>query len=92
MTMMREESPLSAVAMVLNMHAKKRHTIIERSPFALKLKYGQAGAQEEFDTLLESSQCRGGERYMEWKRLWVDNLDDALDKENECLERSRKST
>lgn len=47
---------------------KAQHTITEEWPLALKLKYGQPGAQKEFDMLLESEQHRGKERYMEWTR------------------------
>ena len=48
------------------MTMKKRNTIMPKWPYRLKKKYGQAGAQEEFEELHESS-CSGGERYVEWQ-------------------------
>jgi hypothetical protein len=45
--------------------AKEDHTIIEKWPLRLKLSLPQAGAQEEFDTLLASGH-NGSERYVEW--------------------------
>lgn len=54
-------------AQASGMTIKNKHTIIDRWPFALKLKFGQPGAQEEFDLLLASGN-RGCERYMEWTR------------------------
>lgn len=47
---------------------RTQHTIIEPWPLALKLKCGQPRAQEEFESLLDSDQHRGWERYLEWKR------------------------
>jgi hypothetical protein len=46
---------------------KKKPTVIESWPTALKLRPGQNGAQEEFDLLLASN-FTGLERYVEWKR------------------------
>jgi hypothetical protein len=47
---------------------KLNHTVVDEWPTRLKLKYGQPGAQEEFDTLV-SSEVWGTERYVEWKRI-----------------------
>lgn len=46
---------------------KERHTIIDKWPMRLKLRFGQAGAQEEFE-VLQASSLTGCERYMEWKK------------------------
>jgi hypothetical protein len=46
---------------------KKKPTVIESWPTALKPLPGQNGAQEEFDLLLASN-FTGLERYVEWKR------------------------
>ena len=50
---------------LLGMRMKKTHTIIGKWPLRLKLRFGQPGAQEEFDILLPSSHS-GAERYVEW--------------------------
>ncbi|RBA21223.1 hypothetical protein FPRO05_07537 [Fusarium proliferatum] len=47
---------------------KDEHTIIEKWPFRLKLKQGQAGAQEEFDRMMGAG-VTGKEFYLEWKRV-----------------------
>ncbi|KAF5653986.1 SET and MYND domain protein [Fusarium sp. NRRL 25303] len=47
---------------------KDEHTIIEKWPFRLKLKPGQAGAQEEFDRMMGPG-VTGKEFYLEWKRV-----------------------
>jgi hypothetical protein len=46
---------------------KEKHTIIDKWPYRLKLRPGQARAQDEFDRLL-SRGTSGQERYIEWKR------------------------
>ena len=45
---------------------KEPHTIIDKWPMRLKLRPGQAGAQEEFDVLLSSGHT-GTERYVAWR-------------------------
>ncbi|KAG4287362.1 hypothetical protein FPRO06_05014 [Fusarium proliferatum] len=47
---------------------KDEHTIIEKWPFRLKLKQGQAGEQEEFDRVMGAG-VTGKEFYLEWKRF-----------------------
>ena len=39
----------------LGMEMKDQHTIVEKYPLGLKLKFGQAGAQEEFDALISTN-------------------------------------
>ncbi|KAM0347291.1 hypothetical protein ACHAPU_004810 [Fusarium lateritium] len=46
---------------------KKKHTIVEKWPFRLKLVPGQPNAQEEFDLLMRGG-VSGKERYVEWER------------------------
>ena len=47
------------------MTMKKHHTVVEKWPLRLKFRYGQPGAQEEFDILLGSDHS-GAKRYVEW--------------------------
>ena len=47
---------------------KDELTIIEKWPFRLKLKQGQAGEQEEFDRVMGAG-VTGKEFYLEWKRV-----------------------
>jgi hypothetical protein len=56
---------------------KEKHTVIEKWPFRLKLRPGQAGAQEEFNRLL-SGGVSGKERYIEWQRIctYEDEMND----------------
>lgn len=51
---------------LVGMEMKSKHSIIRKWPLALRLKYGQPGAQEEFDDHLESGH-QGTERYVEWR-------------------------
>lgn len=53
---------------IFGIEMKAQHSIIEKWPFAMKLRYGEPGAQEEFETLFESGQT-GAERFVEWKRV-----------------------
>jgi hypothetical protein len=53
--------------LVIGSTMKEEHTITEKWPFRLKLRPGQAGAQEEFDRLVGGG-VSGKERYVEWKR------------------------
>jgi hypothetical protein len=46
---------------------KRKNTIVEPWPNALKLRPTQKGAQEEFKLLLASN-LSGLERYVEWQR------------------------
>ncbi|KAF7175088.1 hypothetical protein CNMCM7691_006492 [Aspergillus felis] len=57
----REATDLLGAAM------KETHTINDKWPFRLKLRPGQAGAQEEFDRCITGG-VSGKERYVEWKR------------------------
>ena len=59
---------LAELARVCGLAIKDKHTIIEKWPYNLKLRPGQAGAQEEFDRALRGSPS-SKERYMEWKRV-----------------------
>lgn len=52
---------------------KVEHTIIDKWPYRLKLRPGQAGAQEEFDRYL-SGGLSSKERYVEWRRISYDDL------------------
>lgn len=54
-----------SVGQSAGMLMKKKHTIVEKWPLGLKLKFGQAGAKEEFETLLAAPHS-GYERYVEW--------------------------
>ncbi|GIJ91024.1 hypothetical protein Asppvi_009989 [Aspergillus pseudoviridinutans] len=58
----REAADLLGAAM------KETHTIIDKWPYRLKSRPGQAGAQEEFDRCI-SGGMSGKERYVEWKRV-----------------------
>lgn len=49
----------------LTMRVPKDHRIIEAWPLRLKKKFGEPGAQEEFDQL-NGSGMAGNERYVEW--------------------------
>ncbi|KAJ5948566.1 hypothetical protein N7454_001873 [Penicillium verhagenii] len=51
-----------------DLEMKKKHTIIDRSPYRLKLWPGQPGAQDEFERQLGSG-LSGKERYLEWRRI-----------------------
>jgi hypothetical protein len=55
------------MALLAGAKMKETNTIVEKWPAALRLRPGQPGAQEEFDTLMSSS-LTGCERYVEWKR------------------------
>lgn len=46
---------------------KDAHTIIDQWPMRLKKKFGEPGAQREFDLLMQSNSL-GNERYVEWAR------------------------
>ncbi|KAF7552086.1 hypothetical protein G7046_g7521 [Stylonectria norvegica] len=46
---------------------KEHHTIVDKWPAQMKRKSGELGAQEEFDTRLQSGDS-GNTRYVEWKR------------------------
>ncbi|KAL5347467.1 hypothetical protein ACLOAV_007779 [Pseudogymnoascus australis] len=61
----------SEAAQYVGAAMKEKHTVIEKWPFKLKLRPGQLGAQEEFDRLL-SGGVSGKERYVEWKRISID--------------------
>lgn len=56
---------------------KKMHTIVEKWPFSLKLKYGQPGAQEEFQ-IVRSSEHTLAVRYVEWKMNGRETWSDLL--------------
>ena len=45
---------------------KDKNTVVPKWPYRLMKKFGEAGAQEEFDALLASG-LSGTERYVEWK-------------------------
>lgn len=47
---------------------KSRNSIVEKWPLRVKRKPGQAGAEDEFRTVLASDHT-GIERYVEWKRI-----------------------
>ncbi|OCK75946.1 hypothetical protein K432DRAFT_419507 [Lepidopterella palustris CBS 459.81] len=55
------------VGQLTGMMMKEQNTIIEKWPMRPKLQPGDAGAQQEFDTL-HSSAHSGHERYVEWKK------------------------
>lgn len=57
----------SASAYSAGLMMKEPNTVIEPWPMRLKKKAGEAGAEEEFKRLMESS-CSGAERYVEWVR------------------------
>lgn len=63
-----ERLEFKKIEQYFNVRMKDPHTIIEKWPMRLKLRPGQAGAQEEFDLLLSSAHT-GIERYVEWKRV-----------------------
>ncbi|KAJ1328217.1 hypothetical protein MN608_07553 [Microdochium nivale] len=63
-----EDFKLAELGYVCGVTMKDKHTIIEKWPYVLRLRPGQAGAQEEFDRLLRSSTSTK-ERYVEWKRI-----------------------
>lgn len=46
---------------------RDRHKIIDKWPLRLKFDFRENGAQEEFDSLMESGHT-GCERYVEWTR------------------------
>lgn len=52
---------------ILGAAMKKKHTIIDKWPYRLKLRPDQPGAQDEFDRRMSES-VSGKERYVEWKR------------------------
>lgn len=64
--MYMEAETFNKIEQVLGVTMKTQHTIIENWPLKLKLRPGQIGAKEEFDTLLSSGHV-GFERYVEWK-------------------------
>src|SRR5690348_17200243 len=47
---------------------KEKNTIIEEWPYALKLRHGERGAQEEFNRRLVLGAETSKERYVEWQR------------------------
>ncbi|KAI3390878.1 hypothetical protein diail_8456 [Diaporthe ilicicola] len=69
-----KEHEFAEAARGLGAEMKEKHTVIEKWPFKLKFLPHQPKAQEEFDRLL-----RGGlsskERYVEWKKILVDDGD-----------------
>lgn len=56
---------------VIGAAVKDAHTVVPQWPGRLKLRHGQAGAQEEFDARLAGG-LSGKERYLEWKRTRED--------------------
>ena len=50
-----------------NLTMKEQHTIVEKWPMTMKKKFGEQGAEEEFDTLL-ASLYTGAMRYAEWRK------------------------
>ncbi|KAJ5272980.1 hypothetical protein N7478_008105 [Penicillium angulare] len=55
-------------ASLFNVEMKKKQTIMDKSPYRLKLRPGQPGAQDEFERQLASG-LTGKERYLEWRRI-----------------------
>ncbi|KAF6236092.1 hypothetical protein HO173_005720 [Letharia columbiana] len=49
------------------MKPKVKNTVVEAWPMRLYKRYGEPGAQEDFDNLMESGSS-GNERYVEWMR------------------------
>jgi hypothetical protein len=64
---MRQEK-LKEMQSRYGLKVKADNTVIEKWPTALKLKWPQPGAKEEFDVLLASGHG-GNERYVEWRRV-----------------------
>jgi hypothetical protein len=62
-----DEFDFRKAGQLLDAVMKVKHTIIDKWPFRLKLRPGQAGAQEEFDQYL-SGGLSSKERYVEWMR------------------------
>ncbi|CAH0056152.1 unnamed protein product [Clonostachys solani] len=56
------------VGSVCGMEMKKTHTIVEKWPWSPKLRPGQPGSRQEFDSLVQSAYA-GHERYVEWKSV-----------------------
>jgi hypothetical protein len=63
-----KEKEFAELARVAGVAIKGKHTVIEKWPYRLKLKYGQPGAQREFERALRGA-SRSKERYVEWKRV-----------------------
>ncbi|KFA72162.1 hypothetical protein S40288_07082 [Stachybotrys chartarum IBT 40288] len=59
---------LDEVAEAFLLQAKKKHTVVEKWPFALECQPGDENAQEEFDRLVGYGPSPK-ERYVEWKPL-----------------------
>lgn len=55
----------AGAAAASQMTMKKTHSIVPKWPHRLTKRFGQSGAQKEFDELYESGFI--GERYVEWQ-------------------------
>ncbi|KAK7987452.1 hypothetical protein PG989_007767 [Apiospora arundinis] len=62
-----KEHEFDDFAALLGAAMKPKQTIIEKWPYRLKLRPGQTGAQEEFDSLITKG-VTSKECYVEWKR------------------------
>lgn len=54
------------IANKTSMQMKRKNTIIEKWPYRLRKKFGEAGAAEEFESLIASG-VSGYEVYVEWQ-------------------------
>lgn len=57
-----------AICLQLGMYMKQTNTIVKKWPYRLQKGFGEAGAREEFESLLASG-LSGTERYVEWQLL-----------------------